>query len=400
MQNHQRAVLTALSPLILSSLAVAQGPVFQTPGMGGANYSTLEDSQTSRFSSLFNPAFSFVVDAIADHVDWSGRSQDGFNLELRTLELAAQAWIDPNAWAYFIAATDGEEFGVEEAAIHYVGFEGNQTLRAGRFFLDFGRQMQTHVHELRTVERPLVLRAYLGAEVAGDGVQWDDWRPIGDRTVLRWSLGVFASLLPEEEEYFEDPARDVEDRKEGGDLNYSARLTGFTELSDSSTFQAGGSARVVPNYGLEFEATGDRETDLSSLVWGLDATYGWVDETGQRTWTAGAELLVSTGDVGAENPAPGVVNVIDGSATGYFAFLDHGWNRFNSAGFQYSEAELPDAGSTRASEIELYYRHGLSEFHRLRFGVGFADMEAGEDSVRFVVQYTGVLGAHGHGVNW
>src|SRR5207248_2602866 len=77
------------------------------------------------------------------------------------------------------------------------GLGGQATIRAGRFFMDFGKQMQTHVHELRTIERPLVFRAYLGEEVKGDGVQWDSWTSVGDKTALRWSLGVFNNLLRE-----------------------------------------------------------------------------------------------------------------------------------------------------------------------------------------------------------
>jgi hypothetical protein len=60
--------------------------------------------------------------------------------------------------------------------------------------------MQTHLHELRTIDRPLVLRTYLGSEVKGDGVQWDDWTSFGESTAVRWSIGVFGNLLPEAED--------------------------------------------------------------------------------------------------------------------------------------------------------------------------------------------------------
>lgn len=386
----------ACAALLVGGTAVAT-PAPLPPQQGGGITGL---SQTSRFSSEFNPAISFVVDVVGDHVQYSGRSDDGFNLELRAFEFTAASWIDPSAWAYFTAATDGEELAVEEAALQYVGFDSNAQLRAGRFFVDFGRQMQQHAHELRTVERPLVLRAYLGGELGGDGLQWDDWRPVGDATLMRWSLGAFASLIPEEDEFFPDPERSVDERKDLGDLNFTARVTSLTDLSDNTTAQVGASARFLPDYGVEFAATGDMADGLSNIVWGLDASWRWTDDTGLKSWTTGAELLVADGDVGANNPTPGTVDVVDQSLVGYYAYLDHAWDRFESAGLQVSQAELADGSRSRASEIELYYTRGLSEFQRLRFGVGVADMEDGEDSVRFVVQYTGIVGPHGHGVNW
>ena len=108
--------------------------------------------------------------------------------------------------------------------MHYIGLGGHNTLRAGRFFVDFGKQMQTHVHELRTLERPLVLRTYLGDEVKGDGLQCDHWFARGRKTAVRWSIGAFASLLPEEEEEFDpDGERRSVDRGAQGPRRF--RLT-------------------------------------------------------------------------------------------------------------------------------------------------------------------------------
>ncbi|HVS09316.1 MAG TPA: hypothetical protein VMS76_05520 [Planctomycetota bacterium] len=362
-------------------------------------YAGIESSQATRFSSEFNPAFSFVVDAVGDYVHFSGRSDDGFDADLRGFELGGMAWVDPKAWAYFIGAMEDEQLAIEEAVLHYVGFEENSTLRAGRFFIDFGKQMQVHVHELRTVERPLVLRAYLGEEVKGDGIQWDDWRPVGEKTAVRWSIGAFSSLLPEEDEFLPDPAKAVDERKDIQDFNFTARVTGFTDLSDNAILQLGASARVVPDYSVEFEATGDTEEGLENTVWGLDVTYGWVDDTGQRRWTLGAEYLLNTGDTGADNPAPGTVDVLDDTVGGYYAFVDYAWSRYNSVGLQFSAVELPDLAESDLSETEIYFTHSFSEFQRLRLGLAAIDTED-EDAFRVAIQYTAVLGAHGHGINW
>jgi hypothetical protein len=410
-------VLTAATLAALPPAAAAQGAVFQTPGMPSypapPSSTTPEDSsQASRFSSVFNPAFSFVVDVVGDYLDSDGSSDDGFDLELRTLELTGQSWVDPNAWAYFVAATDGDELGIEEAAIHYTGLGGNSTIRAGRFFIDFGKQMQTHVHELRTIERPLVLRTYLGEEVKGDGVQWDHWIGVGDSTAVRWSIGVFADLLPEESDDFDpelaaEPS--VDDRKDAGDLNFTARLTAFTDVGESGTLQFGTSARLIPDYTLEFEPSGDAASGLSNSVFGLDATYGWANDTGLEHWTLGTEYLFDSGDDGSSildsgtpaDPTDDTIDVFDESVGGYYAFVDYAWSPFQSAGVQYSQAEIADGNGTELSEIELYYTRKFSEYHRLRFDVSSFDSDLeDEDSLRFAIQYTAFVGAHGHGVNW
>jgi hypothetical protein len=375
----------------------------QTPPSGAA-----DPSQSSRFDTAFNPAISFVVDTFLDHASTSGPSEDGFDLGLRIFELGAQAWVDPNAWAYVIAAADEEEVGIEEAAIHYTGLGGNSTLRGGRFFIDFGKQMQLHPHELRTLERPLALRTFLGEEVPGDGLQWDCWTALGDEGALRWSLGGFASLLPESEEDDAVPVASVAERKEGDDLSFSARVTAFRDVGEDGVLQVGTSARTVSDYAFELGASGDVAEELENTVFGADVTYGLKDASGLTRWTFGTELLLSTGDVGAEvvdvggdgDPTNDVLAVVDESRWGGYVFADHAFDARRSVGLQWSWCELPDDAGSDASETEAYYTHSFSEFHRLRFSASAYDDDLGDDSLRFAIQYTAVVGAHGHGVNW
>jgi hypothetical protein len=418
-----KTILAFLFPLGLAAPSAAQGPAFQTPGT--PVYPTPstqpgDSGQADRFASVFNPAFSFIVDAAADYRDLEDGA-DGFDAELRVLEAAAQAWVDPRAWAYFVGASEDEGLAIEEAAIHFVGL-GNSTLRAGRFFIDFGKQMQIHVHELRTLERPLVLRAYLGEEVRGDGLQWDHWIPVGDAAALRWSLGAFADLLPEEAEFptadestGEEVRREVGERKRAGDLGFTGRVTAFSDLGSNGTVQLGASVRGIPEYTATFRETNDpglsgaelEQSDLESWVYGADLTYGWVDDTGLRRWTVGAEALVSTGDTRFDldpgDPAvegDATLTVREESVLGYYAFADYAWSRYDSAGLQYSAAELTDAAGSDVAELEAYYTHGFSEFHRLRLVVSSLADESSEDALRVAVQYTAFVGAHGHGISW
>jgi len=412
-EHIRKTAWRAVASAALLAPAWAQGSGFQTPGMPAQTYgpssaSPGDMSQANRFTSSFNPAFSFVVDTAVDYMDVD-TGPDGFDAQLRILEFGAQSWVDPNAWAYFIGAADEEALNIEEAAVHYVGLGSRTTVRAGRFFVDFGKQMQTHVHELRTLERPLVLRTYLGDEVKGDGLQFDQWYPVGDETAIRWSIGAFTNLLPEEGPDFLPVSAEVEDRKSAGDFNFTARLTGFTDVGESGIFQMGASARALPSYTFVYEPSGATEEDLSNTVLGLDATYGWTSETGLSKWTLGGEYLFDQGDNGAEIVDPGTpadptddtIDVLDEAVAGWYAFVDYAWNPYNSVGIQYSLVELPDSAQTDQSEIELYWTRNFSEYHRLRLvAASFSSDLPDEDSMRFAFQYTALLGAHGHGVNW
>ena len=409
--------LSSLALVTLGSDALAQRAGATSPGApsgGGVG-------QTTRFDNEFNPAISLTADVIVDNTSVDDSSDDGLNIRLRRSDLLLADWIDPSAYAWatiaYEAEADGEsEFGVEEVAIEYVALPGNFTARGGRFFVDFGKQMQAHIEELRTIDRPLVLREYLGEELGADGLQLDHWTALGDKTLMRWSLGAFNSLAGghhhhgEEEEEGETEIH-VPSRKNADDLSFTGRLTAMTEVGSNSDLQVGVSARLLSDFAFEGEAEGGEELELeglSNIVYGLDLTYGWVNDEGTKSFTVGGEYLIFDGDLSAEVNDNGTagdgsddfIEVFDDSVSGYYAYLDHGFTKQDSAGIQYSMIDEPEEGKTGVSELDIYYTRYLSEFLRLRVGATFVDTDEGEDSTRLAVQLTGFIGPHGHGLNW
>lgn len=419
--NQVRGLAAILAPAVFAAAVQAQATQGQASGQGGGLSSpgmpvrsatpreaSDASGQTSGFSSVFNPAFAFVVDTLADYSD--DDEGDGLSLALRSAELSAKSWIDPKAWAYMVAVAEEEGLSVEEAAIHFKGLGDTHTIRAGRFFADFGKQMQAHVHDLRTVDRPLPLRAYLGSELGGDGVQWDAWTPMGDAGALRWSIGVFASLVPHEhgEEEGEEVERHIEDRKDFGDMNFTARLTTLRDIGETTTLQIGASLLAVPEFAAEF---GDLEEveGLAQNVVGFDATVGLGADGGPK-WTLGGEYLLVSGDTllgiddaGTKDPLDDSITVDDEGLSGFYVFADYAWDASNSVGVQFAQADVAfadaDEGVADAEEIDLYYTRLFSEYHRIRLAVTQASFED-EDSTRVAIQYTGFVGAHAHGVNW
>lgn len=408
-----RLPLTTAAALFCAALApdtLAQGTQFSTPGMPRVNR-----GQTDQFSSELNPAFGVVFDGIVDwlELDDDDAGDEGLDATLRSLELTTNAWIDPDAWGYAVIVADEEEVELEEAAVHYVGFPGNSTLRAGRFFVDFGKQMQAHVHDLAYPERPAVLREYLGEELAGTGIELDHWLATGDESALRFSVGLFDSLLEahahgEEGEEEEGGEQLGPERPDLDEVNFTARVTGFADVGESGVFQWGLSLRNVPEFTFELDSSGFEEDGNSSNVFGLDLTYGITDDTGLKGWTFGGEALLFDGDIGAEVDDAGTpaddsddtLVVLDGDVFGYYAWIDRQFGRTNSAGVLYSAFEHPEEEKPEDSELTLYYTRNLSEFGRLRFAVTQYDSDEGGDATRLLVQYTNFMGAHAHGVNW
>lgn len=388
---------TVTATLLLTNDLTAQGPAFQSPGMNVAG----RRSQVDRFSTDFNPAFGVALDGFFHFVDGDG--DDGSDLELRILEFNTSAYIDPNAWAYVaLVSHEGESPEIEEAVVQYIGFEGNSTVKAGRFFVDFGKQMQTHLEELRTLERPLVLREYLGAELGGTGVQFDHWFAAGE-SPIRFSVGVFSELLGDghhhEEEEEDEAEAAAPDHKDIDELAFTARLTGMTDAGANGTLQFGASARHVPEFAFTYEA--DEVAGLSNTVYGFDGTYGWADDTGQRSLVAGFEFMTIDGDLSAtvDSGAGTITAVTNDSASGYYAFGEYGWNGRDSIGLQYSGAESAEDPTLDLDELDIHYTRNLTEFRRLRFGVVTGTGEDG-DFDQVYVQFTNFFGSHAHGLNW
>jgi hypothetical protein len=249
----------------------------------------------------------------------------------------------------------------------------------------------------------------LGDELGGDGVQYDNWTTMGDATVMRWSVGAFGSLVSGGHGHGGESGDETELAQESvfrpdlGELAFTARLTGFSDVSENSTLQIGTSIRHLPEFEIHDDFNEVSAGGLSNTVFGLDATWGWLDDTDTKGWTAGVELLGIEGDLYGESVDLGggsfAVETHSDWATGYYAFVDRAFDKYNSAGVQFSSVQVPEDGLPRLDELDLYFTHKSSDFQRLRYGLTLSEHE-GENEARLSVQYTLFLGPHAHGVQF
>lgn len=401
----RRILRTAALVLQLSGgVAIAQSPTFRTPGM--PNWSA--SSQLDRFSNSANPAFGALFDGFGTYVEEDG-AEDGADLFLRSFEMTMNGRVDPNWWGYAVVVYADEEVELEEAAVTYDGWDSNTTVRLGRFFVDFGKQMQAHIHDLPYFERPGVLAEFLGEELPGVGAQLDHWWVTGDESALRGSLGLFGSFElgehhhgeDEEGEGEEEAVRALPQRKGIEEFGLTGRLTQFMDVGERGVFQWGLSARHIAEFAFEDEDSGGRAEGLSNTVFGLDATYGIDSEDGLSGWTFGAEALANTGDIAGElDGATNSFDVLNDERFGYYLWGERRFDIRYSAGLLYSSFEHADEGAPQSKEITAYLTKNFSEFARLRVGASHLDDEEGPDSTRFMIQLTSFFGPHAHGVNW
>ena len=226
-----------------ATLAVKEAPVLPAEGTQTAalqeeveelkeQVGQVAEAQKQDFLSKYNPAIGFVGETLFNYRSHSAKytyfpfpgadlRPGGFDVIQRTMELNIAGSVDPFARAYAVlnASADpvtGEAaVGVEEAAIVTTSLPWNLTVKAGRFFGEFGRLSYIHDHELPFVFRPIVLDAYIGGESQTDGVQ------------VNWLLPFkhYVSLTAGVGDSFGGPPNDVGDFRRINGLNFWSRLS-------------------------------------------------------------------------------------------------------------------------------------------------------------------------------
>ncbi len=353
-----------------------------------------------------------VVDLIGEFLKTDQPVDDGFDFTARTFELSVSGDLSPRTRYFATGIYEDSDPDITEAAIVLTGLGGNGSLAIGRTSLDFGKQMQLHRHELKTIERPLVLRTFLGDWSWGDGVRYDNWFASGDHSAVRFSLGVFGRVGADGERT-KDPvlAPFERDFRQPDTIGLTARITGYSDITPTSQFQVGASYRTIPEFTLDYDPSGAFVEGLNNGLLGVDATFAWTDLSGIKQWTMGAELLWFNGDIGTTvsdsgtplDPSDDNFTVLEDDAVGFYLYGDYGFDERNSLGLQYSWVELPQTTGPELGEVDLYFTRFvrlLSPEDRLRFGVTFAHNDGLDESVRFVVQFTTGLGSHTRESGW
>lgn len=184
---------------------------------------------TTGTSNKFNPALSVNSLFLAS---WHDPASDLDGFKAQEIEVAMSAVVDPYFSADVFVAyepdPEGPEAGLalEEVYARALALPAGWGLRAGRFFIPFGRHNQLHTHVFPFVEAPLAIRSILGEESAGDVAIEGSYLPD-----LDWFLNLIA--------YVGDGAVEGVFDGESRELAAGARAEGLWDLSEATTLESG-----------------------------------------------------------------------------------------------------------------------------------------------------------------
>ena len=345
----------------------------------------------------------------------SGRP-GGADFFLRSAELSLEASVDPFAKAYLVAnATDdntGEAaLGVEEAALVLNSLPLNLSLRAGRFFGEFGRLSYRHEHDLPFVNRPLALENFVGGESKTDGLEVSYLFPFDH--YLNLTLGVGNQ--------FGDAQNTPGSFRNFNELDFWGRLSTTFDFGQSWSLDLGASGLLADKGegrgGALVQPDASTLTERRRQLAGLDLTLRYHPPGKDYGFEWGSELLYNSGSFDfdpdgsldpanptgtAGFPAPTGDEFRGGiTSRGVYSYAAWKIDRRWSAGFLYDWVQSVSNLKWDNERYSPYLTYKPSEFQmwRLQYSrnVRGSAVSGQQDDHALFLQWTFILGKHSHG---
>jgi hypothetical protein len=317
-------------------------------------------SDSRSAASAFNPAISLILagnytDASQDPETWRiagfmpsggevGPGTRSFNLGESELTLSAS--VDPYFSATMIASISGEdEISIEEAYFRTISLPSGFTVKGGRFFSGMGYLNEVHAHAWDFVDQPLVYQAFLGNQLAQDGVQ------------LKWlaPTDLFVEIGGETGNGQAFPGTRLSRNGFNGTALF-AHVGG--DLGETASWRAGASWLEVRAEDRRFEDVDEFSVPVldsftgKSRTWGVDAVLKWAP-TGNSAYQ---QLKVQ-----AE----------------YLSRREEGELTFDAEGLALSDAYQ--------SEQSGWYLQGVFQFRpRWRVGLRYDSLDSGSPQIALV----------------
>ena len=377
----------------------------------------------------FNPAVSVILNGV-----YSNLSQDparyqisgfaptggdvapgkrGFGLGESELALAAN--VDHYFRGTLIATLQPDDsIGVEEGYFQTLALSHGLTLKAGRFFSSVGYQNEIHAHAWDFTDAPLANKAFLGNQLADDGLQ------------IRWlaPTDTYFELGAEAGRGRSFPGSDRE-KNGAGAANLFARLGG--DIGAGTAWRLGLS-------NLRTTAQNRSYTDLNSLgaqvsdsfsgasrLWALDGVLKWAPNGNgtdtnlklQGEYFRRNEDGNLSYDTAAATPTGTQTGMLRSAQSGWYAQgvyqfmpmwrVGYRYDRLNSGSANLglvginglTAADFPVYSRYNPTRNTLMFDFSPSEFSRLRLQFADDRSRLGASDKQVFLQYIMSLGAHG-----
>jgi len=385
-----------------------------------ATQAAAQASNRPQSESALNPGISVILNGVYANLsrDPATYRLNGFiptmgdvapptrGFSLGESELAFTANVDHLFRGTLVGAIspDNDTIGVEEGYIQTIALSRGFTIKAGRFFSAVGYQNQIHAHAWDFTDAPLAMRAFLGGQLAEDGVQFRWLAP----TALYWDMGTElgrgrafpASLTPSGKNgagslnFFTHV---------GGDLGQSlAWQTGLSHLRSNPrertfddpiagvTDSFSGTSRLWVASGILKWAPNGNATDKNFK---LQGEYFHRSEQGTLVFDSpGAAIANGLSSRQSGGYAQGVYQFMPQWRTGYrYDRLDSGTVGIDTAG----AANFPILAGYNPKKHSVMVDWSPSEFSRVRLQLARDYSRIGEVDNQVFLQYIVSLGAHG-----
>lgn len=399
--------------LVVAGLAAATVPlVAQQPDTAQARRDSIAlvrelerqaaDSQPRRMGPGATPAnprlmpdISVIGDFLGDFSSRGSTLESGKRFDVREVELALGANVDPYFRADFILGLhDAEGIAIEEAYATALALPADLQARIGRYHMPFGKQNTTHRAELHTLEYPWVIQRFLGEEAQKGTGLWVSriGAPFGWYQELIVTGVELAPGHEEEELLAAAPlSRDL------ANLTFSARLRNYWDLSQAANLELSGSALVGPrmqpyDFGIDPPAPGVNAVAADQALYAADVTFRWrpLQQGLYRSFIAQAEYMYQA-NVRESDPAYGGP---DRDFSGAYAFARWQLTRRLHVGARFDWLEDPELGGENLTAASGYLQWFPSEFSKVNVGFERTMPTGLAATNRFLIQATFAIGPH------
>ena len=274
----------------------------------------------------WTPEIGVVADTVLK-LDSSKEDVDGNNrLSLRELELVFGSNVDPfSRLDTTISFSDSEDPSLEEAYLTRFGLPFKTTARVGKFKPKVGKILGTHRDSLDTVDEPLVIQRYFGAEgMSKAGVDFTKTLDLPLPVTQQVVFGILEGGSGEDGTAFGSTRRAP---------TFYGHLKNYMDLGDTAGLEIGFS----PMFG-----SGGDEPGFDSHVLGADVTLTQhLGSIKTLKWQNEVFNVNHRKTVGIDTDADGFADVqVDGNVWGAYSLLDYHFHPAWSAGFRYDYAQL------------------------------------------------------------
>lgn len=335
--------------------------------------------------SAFNPEIGVVADVVGQLSESGADAEGNDKLSVRELELVFGHPIDPySRFDSTITFSDFEEPTVEEAYITHWGLPAEIKARLGRIRPKIGKASAIHRDQLDTVDEPLVVQQYLGAEgLFRTALELSGFLPLPwDAVTHELTAGVMEGGVGEGASLFGSTRRRP---------SFYTHLKNFWEIADATNFELGATYLV---------GSSDADSSFEVNALGLDATLiHHVTPTNKLKWQN--EFYLQDRDEAFSIAEDESRTEFKNTPWGMYSLLDYRLSpRFGIGGrFDYVEPiDLDPAVRIRHGDVAYggYLTFYQSEFARWRLQWRHTDFALGGDDNTMFLQGTVAIGVHKH----